>query len=55
MISLAAVVLTCNAGGLSFARCEYGMVPLGTGVANCLGEEWSEVLLGTTADNRDDF
>jgi len=25
-------------------RCEYGMVPLGTGVANCLGDDWSEVL-----------
>ena len=29
---------------LSLARCEYGMVPLGTGVANCLGDDWSEVL-----------
>ena len=27
------------------SRCNYGMVPLGTGVAYCAGEEWSEVLL----------
>ena len=35
---------THDVGDLSFARCEYGMVPLGTGVANCLGDDWSEVL-----------
>ena len=27
------------------SRCNYGMVPLGSGVAYCAGEEWSEVLL----------
>ena len=30
------------------------MVPLATGVANCLGEEWSEVL-DTAADNLNDY
>ena len=30
---------------ISISRCNYGMVPLGTGVAYCAGEEWSEVLL----------
>ena len=54
MSSLPAVVLTCNVGFLAFARCEYGMVPLATGVANCLGEEWSEVL-DTTVGNLNDY
>ena len=39
------LVLIRNHLSIFISRCNYGMVPLGTGVAYCAGEEWSEVLL----------
>ena len=37
-----------------FPRCGYGMVPLGTGVAYCAGDEWSEVLTDVDETDKDD-